>query len=142
MIKKTQKWVIVGILIFLTSCASTQVQSEINVNCPDSPNCVSSQSADTQHFIKPFTFTDSPVDAMTRLKAALLNEKRVTIVKEEKTYLHAEIRSFIFRFVDDVEFTLIPEKGLIHIRSAARVGYSDLGVNRRRIERIRKIFQK
>lgn len=79
---------------------------------------------------------------MQRLKKALLTEKRVTIISEQPDYLHAEVRSLVFRFVDDIEFKLSPDQGLIQIRSSARVGYSDFGVNRRRIERIRLLFQK
>ena len=112
-----------------------------DMNCPDSPNCVSSQALDASHFIEPFVFSDQPAQAMQRLKKALLTEKRVSIVKEQPAYLHAEVRSLIFRFVDDVEFTLLPEQGLIHVRSAARTGHSDFGVNRRRIESIRRRFQ-
>ena len=114
---------------------------ENEVNCPNAPKCVSSQVSNPRHYIEPFTFSDEPVEAMARLKAALLVEKRVTIVKEQASYLRAEVRSLIFKFVDDVEFTLLPEQGLIHIRSSARTGYSDFGVNRRRIERIRSMFQ-
>jgi len=133
---------VIGILVFTSSCAFTQTMSENSVNCPDAPKCVSSQVSDPRHFIEPFTFNDSPAAAMLRLKAALLNEKRVTIVTEQATALHAEVRSLIFRFVDDVEFTLLSEQSVIHIRSSARLGYSDFGVNRRRIERIRLLFQK
>ena len=79
---------------------------------------------------------------MQRLKEALLTEKRVTIISEQPDYLHAEVRSLVFRFVDDIEFKLSPDQGLIQIRSSARAGYSDFGVNRRRIERIRLLFQK
>jgi uncharacterized protein (DUF1499 family) len=132
----------VGMCLFLSSCVFTQVMAENEVGCPDAPKCVSSQVSDPRHFINPFIFNDQPSEAMQRLKQALLNEKRVTIIAEESTYLRAEVRSLIFRFVDDVEFTLYPEQGLIHIRSSARIGYSDLGVNRRRIERIRQLFQK
>lgn len=142
MIKKIQILTVVGFWLSLSSCAFTQVLSEKNMNCPDAPKCVSSQSTDPRHFIEPFTFSDSPTKAMKRLKAALLNEKRVTIVDEQDTYLRAEVRSFIFRFVDDVEFALSPEVGLIQLRSSARIGYSDFGVNRRRIERIRQRFTK
>ncbi len=126
----------------LSSCSFTQVMAENDMNCPDAPKCVSSQSGDPRHFIEPFTFNDLPEEAMSRLKSSLLNEKRVKIIIEQPTYLRAEVRSLIFRFVDDVEFTLLPEQGLIHIRSSARIGYSDFGVNRRRIERIRQLFQK
>jgi uncharacterized protein (DUF1499 family) len=70
----------------------------------------------------------------------VLAEKRATIVEEKADYLHAEMRSLIFRFVDDVEFSLDADAGLINVRSASRVGYSDFGVNRRRMQRIRAAF--
>lgn len=138
---KIENKILVVFLLFLSSCAFTQVMSENEVNCPDAPKCVSSQVSDPRHYIEPFTFSDKPVEAMGRLKAALLGEKRVTIIKEQDSYLRAEARSLIFKFVDDVEFTMLPEQGLIHIWSSARTGYSDFGVNRRRIERIRTVFQ-
>ncbi len=128
--------------MLMSSCALTQTMAEDDVSCPDAPKCVSSQVNDPRHFIEPYTFDDQPAEAMLRLKGALLSEKRVTIITEQPTYLRAEVRSLIFRFVDDVEFTLLPEQGLVHIRSSARIGYTDFGVNRRRIERIRQLFQK
>jgi uncharacterized protein (DUF1499 family) len=70
----------------------------------------------------------------------MLTENRVTVVEERKDYLHAEIRSLIFRFVDDIEFSLAADAGLINVRSASRMGYSDFGVNRKRVERIRAAF--
>jgi uncharacterized protein (DUF1499 family) len=118
------------------------VVAEINMNCSDSPNCVSSQSQDSNHYIEPFAFSDTSVDAMARLKSALMNEKRVTIIEETDNKLRAEVRSLFFRFVDDVEFSLLAEDKLIHCRSQSRTGYYDFGVNRRRLERIRKLFQK
>ena len=131
-----------GLLIALTSCASQPEVGGSDMSCPDSPNCVSSLASDSAHFIAPLAFDDQPEAAMQRLKVALLSEKRVTIVKAQTDYLHAEVRSLIFRFVDDVEFTLVPEQGAFQIRSSSRVGYSDFGVNRRRLERIRQLFQK
>lgn len=108
--------------------------------CPDSPNCVSSQAADSQHFIEPFTFSTPPPEALLRLKSALLAEHRVTLTREEGRHLQAEARSLIFRFVDDLDFILFPDEGLVHVRSASRTGHSDFGVNRRRVERIRERF--
>ena len=67
---------------------------------------------------------------------------RTQVVSHTNEYIHAECTSLIFRFVDDVEFLLDEEKYLIHVRSASRVGYSDLGVNRKRIETIRQQFQR
>tara|TARA_R110002073_G_scaffold167211_2_gene323913 strand:+ start:55 stop:510 length:456 start_codon:yes stop_codon:yes gene_type:complete len=141
-IQKIATLFMAGTLMLLALCANTQELVANDMNCPDSPNCVSSQAGDHDHFIEPFTFSDQPAEAMQRLKRALLNEKRVTIVKEQPHYLHAEVRSLVFKFVDDVEFNLLPDQGLIQLRSSSRVGYSDLGVNRRRIERIRQLFQK
>lgn len=137
-----QRLITSGLLVALTSCASHRELDGSDMNCPDSPNCVSSLASDSEHFITPLTFKDQPEVAMQRLKAALLSEKRVTLVKEQTHYLHGEVRSLIFRFVDDVEFTLVTEKRVFQIRSSSRVGYSDFGVNRRRIERIRQLFQK
>jgi uncharacterized protein (DUF1499 family) len=139
--KISQALIAVVISISISTNIHAQVNQVKNMTCPESPNCVSSQAKETSHYIEPFIFTESPEKVITRLKAALLNEKRVTIVEEEATYLKAEVRSLIFRFIDDVEFTIIPGEKLIHLRSASRTGYSDFGVNRKRIERIRKNFQ-
>ena len=68
--------------------------------------------------------------------------KRSKITKEEENYIHVEFRSALWRFVDDVEFYFGDNSGIIHVRSAARLGYYDLAVNRRRIERIRKEYKK
>lgn len=140
--QKIQIFIVAGALMLASSCATTRGITETDMSCPDAPKCVSSQADDPSHFIEPFTFHDQPAEAMRRLKEALLTEKRVIIIKEQPTYLHAEVRSLIFRFVDDAEFTLIPDQGLIQIRSSARIGYTDFGVNRRRIERIRQLFQR
>jgi uncharacterized protein (DUF1499 family) len=111
-------------------------------SCPDSPNCVSSQSADNAHFIEPLHFTASTADARQKLIDILENSKRVQLTKIEMDYIHAEFRSSIFRFVDDVEFYFSPEEKIIHVKSASRSGYYDFGVNRRRIERLRATVEK
>jgi len=110
--------------------------------CPDSPNCVSSQSIDEMHFIEPLEYTDSTADARQKLIDILENSKRVKLAKVEMDYSHVEFRSLIFRFVDDVEFYFPPEENIIHVKSASRSGYYDFGVNRRRVERIRATFEK
>lgn len=128
--------------MLLSSYAFTQISQNNDMTCPDSPNCVSSKvDTKSSHYIKPYTFNDSPDKAMARLYNVLLQQKRVTIVTSEPAILRAEMRSLIFRFVDDVEFTLFSEEGIIHVRSASRTGYYDFGVNRARIERIRNLFQ-
>ena len=108
--------------------------------CPDSPNCVSSLSTDEAHAIKPFSYEGTPAQAWEHLKAAVLSGKRVTLIKDTGTYLHFEVRSLIFQFTDDVEFLLQDGDKLIHVRSASRVGHSDFGVNRKRVEQIRTRF--
>jgi len=108
--------------------------------CPDSPNCVSTQATDREHRIEPLSFDGPPDTIIARLKAAITSVPRMRIVTEQDGYLHAEATSRIFRFVDDVEFFVDRESKLIHFRSASRVGRSDLGVNRSRMERIRSEF--
>ena len=108
--------------------------------CPDRPNCVTSLDTGTRHFIEPLQFTDEPGKAWARLKAVLQQQPRTRIVVEQGDYLRAECRSLVFRFVDDVEFVMQPQQQQIQVRSASRTGYSDLGVNRRRVERLREQF--
>ncbi len=108
--------------------------------CPRSPNCVSSQSEDRAHYVKPLEYTGTKEEAMKRIVAVIESMRRTKIVTKTNDYLHAEFRSLIFRFVDDVEFYFDDKGNTIHMRSASRVGYSDLGVNRKRVERIREVF--
>src|SRR5258706_8193536 len=88
--------------------------------CPDSPNCVCSQSTDAGHLIEPLRYTKSAAEAMAALKEVVRQQKRTTIITETTNYLHVEFRSALFRFVDDVEF-LVEDK-VIQVRSASRVG--------------------
>lgn len=113
-------------------------------DCPTSPNCVSSRSKDRDHHVEPFPMVVAPEEAWAALKRAVGSEPRTRLVEEDKKrwYLRAEAWSRLFRFVDDVEFQLVPEERLVHVRSASRVGYWDLGVNRRRVERLREAFER
>lgn len=108
--------------------------------CPDSPNCVSSQETDAEHKIAPLTYTGDPVKAMTDLKAVIASMPRTKIVTAEGNYLYAEFTSALMGYVDDVEFYLNADKGTIEVRSASRLGQSDLGANRDRVESIRAQF--
>ncbi len=112
--------------------------------CPASPNCVSSQtqSTDKEHAIEPLTYTGSAPAAISELKKIILGMKRTKIVAETGTYLRAECTSAMWRFVDDVEFYVDEHAKVIHVRSAARMGKSDLGVNRKRVEAIRAEWTK
>jgi uncharacterized protein (DUF1499 family) len=110
-------------------------------SCPSSPNCVSTQATDADHHIEPISFDEAPDQAIERLRKVIGAVPRLKIVTESGDYLHAEGTSLIFRFVDDVEFFVDREAKVIHFRSASRVGHSDLGTNRARMERIREAFQ-
>jgi uncharacterized protein (DUF1499 family) len=110
--------------------------------CPDTPNCVSSQAPDTdvQHKIAPLSYTKSPAEAMAALKAVIQGMERTEIIGEKENYLYAEFTSALMGYVDDVEFLVDSTAKVIHVRSASRLGQSDLGVNRKRIEEIRAKF--
>ena len=110
--------------------------------CAKSPNCVSSQAdpADPVHWIEPLRFSDSAETAWRRLRDVLGAEPRTKILTVTDHHLHAEATTRMLRFVDDLEFLLEPEANVIHVRSASRIGYSDFGTNRRRVERLRRAF--
>ncbi len=112
--------------------------------CGNSPNCVSSQADihDSQHYILPFEIKSNALQAWDALKKAILKQPRMVITHETDTTLHAEATSLVFRFVDDINVLLDADKKLIHIRSASRVGHSDFGVNRKRIETLRTELRK
>jgi len=105
--------------------------------CPSTSNCVNSQSQEAEHKIEPFTYSSSSEKAMADLKKVIQSFKRTKIITETKNYLYAQFTIPVVGFVDDVEFYLDKGAKLIHVRSASRLGESDLGVNRRRIETIR-----
>ncbi len=103
--------------------------------CPNTPNCVSTEATPEGQRLPPIPFTDSPASALQRARAALLEEPRTAIVGEDSTWLRAESRSLIFRFVDDIDVVIDAESRVVRFRSAARLGKSDLGGNRKRMTR-------
>ncbi len=100
--------------------------------CPGTPNCVNSQSDDAQSKIEPL-----PPVSIAEIKGVVEGMERTSIVEETDNYLYAEFKSKLMGYVDDVEFYRDPEANVIHVRSASRLGKSDLGVNRKRVEEIR-----
>lgn len=123
----------IGVLLFFVANLSP---------CPDKPNCVSSEAHDAAHLIEPFPVYKNPQESLQIIVSIIQSMPRTTIVEETPTYIHAEFSSRVFRFVDDVEFLYNPDKNVIEVRSASRIGYSDFGVNRKRIETIRKAYKK
>jgi uncharacterized protein (DUF1499 family) len=106
--------------------------------CPRTPNCVCSQDPEENRKIDPIKFQSSPEEALAAIKKALKEAPRITIVTERPGYLYVESRTPLFRFVDDMEFLVDEKAKVIHVRAAARSGYSDMGSNRRRIDEIRQ----
>lgn len=109
--------------------------------CPSSPNCVVSQgNPDTEHAIAPIAYSGDTASALAKLEAVITEMPRTAIIEKNDAYLYAEFTSKLMGYVDDVEFYLNPTESVIHVRSASRLGESDLGVNRKRIEAIRAAF--
>ena len=107
--------------------------------CKRTPNCVSSQAEaqDREHQIAPIAFRGS----MAELRRAVERMERATVITAEGYYLYAEYRTKLLRYVDDVELYYDEKRGLVHVRSASRLGRRDFGVNRKRIEALRALMQ-
>ncbi len=141
-------------LCFVITCASLLLgcagnAPTLGVNngqlqpCPDTPNCVSSFATDDKS-MPPIDFNGSPKQALSKLLEVIKTMPRTQITEQRTDYVRAEFSSKIFGFVDDVEFLLLAasdKQTTVHFRSASRLGYSDLGVNRQRIEQIKLHFR-
>ena len=138
--RKIVSLIVVGACAFVLSGCGASQKAEIGLvngslrSCPDSPNCVSSMAVDAEQHVKPFALQMAPDEAWPAAKHAILKLPRTQIVSSTDDYLHAECRSAVFGFVDDLELQLLAEQQQIEIRSAARSGYYDFGVNRKRVE--------
>jgi uncharacterized protein (DUF1499 family) len=129
-------------MITLFSCAGSRpknlgVFDSHLAPCPASPNCVGSEAADAAHAVLPFNLAVPSQEGWEAVRLSLSERPRTTIVTQTDHYLHAECRSALFGFVDDLELHMRDEASTIEVRSASRLGYSDMGVNRRRVERLR-----
>ncbi len=127
---------LLALLPFLSACAGEPPQN-IGIRdgslaaCPESPNCVSSYESSEQHSI-------AALDAnLSQIQQILLAMDEANIVEQSGNYLYAEFTSSLMGYVDDVEFLYDAASNSTHVRSASRLGYSDMGANRKRIEAIR-----
>jgi uncharacterized protein (DUF1499 family) len=130
----------------LFSCAGTRpsnlgVKDSRLAPCRSSPNCVSSDDGDAAHSIPPFLLALPAREAWRAAQTTVARLPRTKIITETDDYLHAECSSAVFGFVDDLELHLRPARNLIAVRSAARLGHSDLGVNRKRVENLRSLLR-
>jgi uncharacterized protein (DUF1499 family) len=131
------------LILFIANGCSGKRPDEIGIvlsglrGCPKSPNCVSSEAKDKRHAIESFHIKGDPSASWTLIQDEIASMPRWRIVKATNNYIHAECKSRIFRFIDDLELYLNPSNGIISIRSASRIGYTDFGTNRRRVEHLR-----
>jgi uncharacterized protein (DUF1499 family) len=136
-------FVISAVLLTVLSCASNPPKMQLVDGrlrpCLKSPNCVSSESDSPSSRVEPLTFKGPPEKAWGDLKETI-REMGGKIQEEHDGYLWTTFTTRLFRFVDDVELRMVSTEGMIHVRSGSRKGYSDLGVNRRRVEKLRTLF--
>jgi glycerophosphoryl diester phosphodiesterase len=141
-VKNFALFFLIGFLMM--GCSSFQArdlsQKSLSIaDCPSSPNCVSSQSKSDSHKVEPFKFVGSIPEFHKLAERVQTDLPRTQIIRIEGPYVHFVVTSKLFRFKDDVEFYFLESESLIHVRSASRLGYSDLGANRARVELIAKI---
>lgn len=145
--REIMKYILILSLLMMVGCASA-VKKETGViggkfyPCPTSPNCVSSMDPkDDSHYIEPIFYKDITRDlAVDKIIMILETLKNTTVVEDTDEYIRAEVRSSFFKFIDDVEFYFPKDENIIQVRSLARSGYSDFGINRKRMEKIRVKF--
>lgn len=134
--------IILGLFITL-SLAVSPAMADVGLSdghfkpCPNSPNCVVSEGGDEEHTVEPITYNGDRNEVKSALLKVLSVVPRTEVIEDTGDYIHTESTSRIFKFVDDAEFYLPEGEKVIQVKSASRVGESDLGVNRRRIEQIR-----
>lgn len=110
-------------------------------DCPQSPNCVSTQTNQTDKKMNPLRFSKD-LETTKRLVKEVLNQmERTTIESESENYLHSIVRTKWIKFKDDVEFYFDEEARTVHFRSASRVGYSDFGVNKKRMKEFTEHYE-
>ena len=135
----------IAVILTITVCARVESIGMTKgklAPCPDSPNCVSTQSEDKRHAMKPLPYLRTRKASREKILSILKDMKRTEIVKLTESYIHVECRTALFRFVDDVAFFLDETTRIVHFRSASRVGYYDFGLNRRRMKRISEKYLK
>lgn len=111
--------------------------------CRRTPNCVCSQAdpSDRLHYIAPIAYGGRSDHAVRAARQAIETMPGASIVRHEENYLHAEFRTRFLRFIDDLELVHDEGAGLLHVRSASRLGRRDFGVNRKRVEALRRLIE-
>lgn len=139
--KHLPKGLLLACTLLLSACSGTPAEN-LGVHdgqlapCPNSPNCVSSQASDADHKVDPLPLLGSAENTRETLLKLINSQPGARLVDQDTSYLRAEYTSDLLRFVDDVEFMITASD--VQVRSASRLGYSDLGVNRKRVEQLRQ----
>ena len=112
--------------------------------CPEKKVCVSTQApeSDEIHYIKPILYHSTRKEAIEKVIRAVKSKKRTKILEQTENYIHFLFVTGLFKFEDDVEFYFDDANKIIHFRSQSRIGGFDWGTNRRRMESIRKLYEK
>jgi len=127
-------------LFFLSTGIAKPIVTMKFSPCPQTPNCVSTQSHSAAQRVTPLPYKGSIDAAKKRIKAVILSFPKTKLIHETQNSLHIEFRTTLFKFVDDVEVYIDNQEHVIHFKSSSRLGYWDFGVNRRRIEAIKQKF--
>lgn len=150
--KRSRRWILAGVslavlwIVIMLWAKLTPTPTNLGVSqgrlapCPETPNCVSSQATDAEHQVEAFPLNRNAPDSIETIAAVIRDMPRTTIVEQTPDYLRAEFTSRLFRFIDDVEFYASDAAQMMHVRSASRLGYSDLGANRKRVEQLRQEY--
>lgn len=143
-------WVLAGVILSVVIIgilwARTASRPELGIYndkllpLPNTPNCVATQSGTSTQLMEPISYATNRETAHKKLLQIINQMPRTTLVQNEPEYIYVVFRSAFFGFPDDVEFQFADNK--IHFRAAARLGRSDLGVNRKRMENIKQLFEK
>ena len=135
-----------SLLAVLGGCAAApkhvtqSASSQTFTPCSIAPHCVSSQADHGIHYVAPFSYTGSAQHARAALLQTLRSSGSASVEEADNGIVHATFRSTV-GFVDDVTFAIKPEQNIIDVKSSSRIGFYDLGVNGRRVERLRARFE-
>jgi uncharacterized protein (DUF1499 family) len=140
-----QMFLIGGVLMFALSWTAERPENLGTIlgqlrELPDSNNCVSTNTTEESKRMPAIPFEGSAEEAMKRLLVIIGELPRTKVINQTGDYLYVEFSSLIFGYIDDVEFLVDAENNKIDFRSASRVGYSDLGANRKRMKTISERF--
>ncbi len=131
------------VVLLLAACGGKTIPTVVEEGgtlaaCPDSPNCVSSQAdpSDEQHYIEPLTLDENSPDVAVMARW-MASRERCEVLDQADGWLHATCSTAIFKWTDDIALLVDADAAVVHVRSASRIGRSDLGTNRKRVEAMR-----